>query len=192
MLRRRSSTVDDASGEAAPPDDAAAQPVGKGRPTPKRRDAERRRRTPLMAPKSGKEARQLARAQARERQAAMRRGDERALPARDRGPVRRFARDLVDSRRNAASYFLPVAVLVLLLDFARAPVLAFAAFMLMFALTIAIVIDSAILMRRLRREVARRFPGESARGLGFYTITRALQIRRLRFPPARVKRGDRI
>ena len=34
---------------------------------------------------------------------ALKAGDERNLPARDRGPVRRYARDVVDSRRPSRS-----------------------------------------------------------------------------------------
>ena len=34
-------------------------------------------------------------------------GDDRHLPARDRGPVRRFVRDYVDARRTMLEYMLP-------------------------------------------------------------------------------------
>lgn len=42
---------------------------------------------------------------ARQRE-AMASGDERYLPVRDKGPVRRFARDYVDSRWCVAEFFL--------------------------------------------------------------------------------------
>ena len=44
-----------------------------------------------------------------EARGAAARGDESFLPARDRGPVRKTVRDLVDSRRNIGSWFLAVA-----------------------------------------------------------------------------------
>jgi hypothetical protein len=43
------------------------------------------------------------------------RGDQSALPARDRGPVKKFVRDYIDSRRSLGEYFLPLMVIVLLL-----------------------------------------------------------------------------
>ena len=55
---------------------------------------------------------------ARQRE-AMASGDERYLPARDKGPVRRFARDYVDSRFRVAEFFLPLAVVILVLSMVR-------------------------------------------------------------------------
>src|SRR5690625_5556217 len=45
--------------------------------------------------------------QRRERMLA---GDEAALLERDRGPVRRYVRDIVDSRYNLLGLFMPVAL----------------------------------------------------------------------------------
>src|SRR3954453_11258622 len=82
------------------------QPAGKGRPTPKRRDAERRRQ-PIVAPKNRKEASRLQRERPREARKDNRegvaRGDQRRLAPRDAGPARAFVRDYVDSRRTVAS-----------------------------------------------------------------------------------------
>ena len=41
-------------------------------------------------------------------------GDDRYLPARDKGPVRAFARDYVDSRRTVGEYMLPLVIVFLL------------------------------------------------------------------------------
>ena len=38
--------------------------------------------------------------------------------------------------------------------------------------------------------VHERLPGESTRGLAFYSIMRALQLRRFRTPAPRLKPGD--
>src|SRR3954453_1474305 len=88
--------------EEAAPAEPAPQPVGKGRPTPKRREAERRRKA-VVAPKTRKEAAQLQRERLRKTRRPTRegvaRGDQRALAPRDAGPVRAFVRDYVDSRR---------------------------------------------------------------------------------------------
>jgi hypothetical protein len=77
---------------------------GKGRPTPKRKEAESKRKVSSLAPIVGKEQKRASKAQARENRVAHRaaymRGDEAALPARDKGPARRFVRNYVDSRRS--------------------------------------------------------------------------------------------
>ena len=111
MFRRRSTATQDAPDESAPgapatgqADHPASVTASKG-PTPKRSEAERRRR--YNAPGDRKEA--LRQSKTRDRSArarkaeAMRRGEEWALPAKDKGPVRALARDLVDSRRGSAS-----------------------------------------------------------------------------------------
>ena len=90
----------------------------KGRPTPSRKEAESKRKVSTLAPVIGKEAKKRDKALARERRVAAReaylRGDENALPLRDRGPVRRFVRDEVDGRRSIGEYFLPIVMLVLI------------------------------------------------------------------------------
>ena len=71
----------------------------KGRPTPKRKDAEAARIHPLV-PKDRKEAKRAARAARNARfdaeQRALVTGEEKYLPARDKGAARRFVRDYVD------------------------------------------------------------------------------------------------
>ena len=52
------------------------------------------------------------RAEQKRRTEAMRRGEEWALPARDRGAVRALARDYVDSRRLVVSEYILFAVFV--------------------------------------------------------------------------------
>ena len=104
MFRRRNAATQDAPAEGGPDTAGVASKAngtgpavtaGKGRPTPKRSEAERARR--YTAPGDRKEAMRQARGrdrQARGRKAeAMRRGEEWALPAKDRGPVRAQARD---------------------------------------------------------------------------------------------------
>jgi hypothetical protein len=77
---------------------------GKGRPTPKRKEAESKRKVSSLAPIVTKDQKRTSKAQARENRIAQRaaylRGEESALPARDRGPARRFVRNYVDSRRS--------------------------------------------------------------------------------------------
>ena len=72
-----------------------------GPATPKRNEAERRRR-PSSAPDDRKAAAQQSadrdRADRARKTEAMRRGEEWALPAKDQGPARALARDYVDCR----------------------------------------------------------------------------------------------
>lgn len=167
---------------------------GKGRPTPKRREVERGRRRAATAPKTRREAMRAMRAKQREERvsqvAALKAGDERNLPLRDRGPVRRYARDMVDSRRTVAEFFLPLAVVILVLSFSGSERLSYFGSTLWLALVVLIVLDSAFLVVKLRRGLARTFPDESTRGIVPYALMRSMQIRRFRLPPPRL-RGSR-
>jgi hypothetical protein len=53
-----------------------------------------------------------------------------------------------------------------------------------------IVVDALLLRRAVFKVVNERLPNESTRGLAFYAIMRALQLRRFRTPSPRLKPGD--
>ncbi|MCZ9336333.1 DUF3043 domain-containing protein, partial [Streptomyces sp. TRM76130] len=91
----------------------------------------------------------------RQRQ-ALASGDERYLPARDKGPVRRFARSFVDSRFNIAEYFLPMAVVILVLSMIRVASLQNVALLLWLVVIVLIVIDSVITAVRLKKALRER------------------------------------
>lgn len=173
---------------------AAAKPGGKGRPTPKRREAERGRRR-AMAPKDRKEAyramRERQRAERAKSMQALRTGDERNLPPRDRGPVRRYARDLVDARRSVAEFFLPAALVIFILTLSNQPQLELAGSYLWLMLVVLIIVDSVLIGIRLRQGLRRSFPDENHKGALAYALMRSMQIRRFRLPPARVRPGRR-
>ena len=168
--------------------------TGKGRPTPSRREAEAARKQTLKIPKDPKAAKAASRERSREARQRQRQGmlagDPRYLPARDQGPGRAFARDFVDSRFTLSETFIFVAVLVLVLGFIRNPVIQQWVSILFFAFTAVIVVDMAILIITLNRRARAQFPDPKDRkGLGLYAALRAMQIRRLRVPPPRVKIG---
>lgn len=169
---------------------------GKGRPTPKRRDAEQRRRTPVTAPKTRREANRRLREtskQARGRaRSALRSGDPRYLPVRDAGPVKSHVRDVVDARRNAASYLLFAAGAVFLLNLVPAQVVRAMILVAYPVVLIWVVLDTALLVRVVRRSVRERFPGEPVRGVASYGVIRSFQLRRFRLPPPKVKVGTRV
>ncbi len=166
----------------------------KGRPTPSRKEAEAARKQGLKAPRGTKEAKQAARVREREerarQRAGMMAGDERYLPARDKGPVRAMARDFVDSRFTVAEFFIFIALAVLVLGFIndqRVQSLVSLGFFILMAL---IIIDSAILLVTLHMRLKKQFPSKAERkGALLYAFMRTLQFRRLRLPPPRVKRG---
>lgn len=172
-----------------------AKDSGKGRPTPKRREVERGRRRSVAAPKTRKEAyramRERQRSERSQQLAALRSGDESNLPPRDRGPVRRYARDVVDARRSVAEFFLPLALVILVLSFSNNNRLQLLGSSLWLVLVVLIVIDSLVLVWRLRRGLAKSFPGQSARGVVTYALMRSMQIRRFRLPPPRLRAGRR-
>ncbi|MFH8768234.1 MULTISPECIES: DUF3043 domain-containing protein [unclassified Streptomyces] len=167
----------------------------KGRPTPKRSEAQSQRRSVANTPMTRKDAskrQREERRQALERQRqALAGGDERYLPARDKGPVRRFARDWVDSRFNVAEFFLPLAVVILVLSVVRVPAIQNIALLLWLIVIVLIVLDAAVSGFRLKKRLAERFPDQNRRGAVAYALMRSLQIRRLRLPKPQVKRGER-
>jgi hypothetical protein len=169
---------------------------GKGRPTPTRKEAESKRKVSTLAPVVTKDQKRASKALARQNRVAQRaaylRGDESALPARDRGPARRYVRNFVDSRRSTGEYFLPIIFVVLVLTLIPLPVVQIGAIALMYAVLILAVIDGFFLSRKIRKAVAIKFPGTSTKGLGMYAWLRSTQMRRLRAPHPQVKVGDSI
>ena len=168
----------------------------KGRPTPKRKEAEKERVLKRLAPAATKEAKKLQKKQSRIARGAQReaymRGEESALPPRDRGPIRKFVRDYVDARRSIGEFFLPVIVLVLFMTIVPVIQVQLAAIILMYSILGLSFIDGFYLSRKIKREVAKRFPGENLKGVGMYGWPRSTQIRRLRAPLPRVTRGTKL
>lgn len=191
-----------------PPESLTVEPAasrrggGKGRPTPTRREAEQRNRRPLVAgttlsPTATRAERKAARKarrdeanseRMRQRQALLT-GDEAHLPARDKGPARRWVRDYVDARRNVGELFLPFAMIVLGMSLIKVAAVQLASVALLYGVMAAVIVDSVFLRRKLKRETESRF-GDKAAGAGGYGMMRALQMRRLRMPRPQVSRGQ--
>ncbi|MDX2357414.1 DUF3043 domain-containing protein [Dietzia sp. PP-33] len=194
----------------------ARRPAGKGKPTPRRRDQERARgmRTgPVTAPVTRKEAkerrkaaeasmskgeRKAARAEQRaareERRQLMMDGDDRYVLSRDRGEVRRFARDWVDTHRRLINFFMPLALFVIIFQLIPNPELMFYSQNLFLILIVVVVVDGILLGRTVNRVVRERFPDteDTGFGMGWYAVMRATQPRMLRTPRPRVRPGDAI
>lgn len=205
-LSRRSAPAEaDAEVEtvAAPETEASANK--KGRPTPKRRDAEGRR-GPVTAPKTRKEAyarqKQLAKTQrttqgtakprsVAEQRAALKRGDPSALPRRDQGATRKLARDYVDSRRMLSNYLLWLFPIMIAASFVKA---LYGVQLVVLVLFLGLLVEWYIVGRRIRAMAVERFGSADGTnmGIGFYAGSRAYLPRRFRLPGPQVERGDEI
>ncbi|MFT2018579.1 DUF3043 domain-containing protein [Streptomyces sp. 796.1] len=167
----------------------------KGRPTPKRSEAQSQRRslasTPLTRKDAARRQREARRADLAKQREALANGDERYLPVRDRGPIRKFARDYVDSRFVVAEFFLPLAVIILVLSLIQAGAMQQYVLLLWMVVIFLIVINSIVIGIALKRQLRQRFPDENLRGAVPYALMRSLQMRRLRLPKPQVKRGER-
>ena len=166
----------------------------KGRPTPKRKEAEAARKVSSLAPASTKAEKQRAKAAAKSARVAQRaaymRGDESALPLRDKGPVKKYVRNYVDARRSIGEYFLPVIFIVLFLTLIPNPIFQIGSIAIMYTVLLVSVIDGFLLTRKLKREVSVKFQGAELKGIGMYGWLRSTQMRRMRTPKPTIKAGE--
>ncbi|MCT2584118.1 DUF3043 domain-containing protein [Actinophytocola gossypii] len=186
-----------------------AHTPGKGRPTPKRREAEGRRRGPVAPPpRTTREAMKRARGNKEERKelAAKRReirakqrermmaGDEQYLMPRDRGPVKAYIRDLVDSKRNLLGLFMPLAIVIFVALLSPSPEVQSLTTLVCLLMLLAMIFEGILQGRRITRLVREKYPKEHVRGLsvGWYAFIRASQIRKLRVPKPRVRPGAKV
>lgn len=217
----RPDDLEDAESTGADTDATGAARSGtapKGRPTPKRSAAHRgqRRRGPvapapmtsaeararrkaLAGPKLSREEKRVEKAKRRERMAERRErmlaGDEAYLLDRDRGPVRRYVRDVVDARRNVLGLFMPAALTLLFVMMAvPVPAIQPIVSLAMMVVMAAMALDGVVLARKVGKLVDAKFPEnlESRWKLGLYAAGRASQLRRTRAPRPQVRRGQRV
>ncbi|MEJ5945147.1 DUF3043 domain-containing protein [Pseudokineococcus basanitobsidens] len=197
MLGRRKTSQEPVV-ETAPRAAAAvdgSQPQGKGRPTPRRSEVEAARRRPLVVTDrkaAAKASRERLRAERTKTRTAMETGDERYLPPRDKGPQKRYVRDLVDARRNVGEYLLFAALVLVVLTFVLPPTLGLYVTLGLWFFVLAVVVDSFLLNRYLTKRLAARFGDDVPPGTARYGVFRALQIRRSRLPRPMVAHGQKI
>ncbi|WP_326947321.1 MULTISPECIES: DUF3043 domain-containing protein [unclassified Amycolatopsis] len=182
---------------------------GKGKATPKRREAEAKRRGPVAPPpttmreamkrnkelrKANPQSKEDRRSEAKIRRERMMSGDDKYLLPRDRGPVKAYVRDLVDTRRNLLGLFMPLAILVFLALLVPLPQVQSYITLLCTALLLVMAIEGVVNGRKIGKLVREKFPKETVNGrsVGWYAFVRASQIRRLRVPKPRLKPGDPI
>ena len=215
VFRRSSAGATEGQAQGSQPAQAPEAPAnskppaqtGKGRPTPKRSEAEANRyrsltgtttsgrnRSSTAAPsrKLTPEEKSKVRSERGKQMQAMRRGEEWALQPRDRGPMKKLARDYVDAHRRPSEFYMyALIILVIALVAGKAHKALNSDLQFLLLAIIAVIIVDAILLRRSINKLAKeRLPGESTRGVTFYAIMRALQLRRFRNPAPRIKPGD--
>jgi hypothetical protein len=172
---------------------AAGSAAGKGAPTPSRKTQEAANKRPLvpndrkLAAKQAREKSGIARDKARIGMAA---GDDRYLPVRERGPQKRFVRDLVDARFNVGEFMIPVMFLVIILTFLPDPAIQAYGIFGLWGFFIVAVIDSVILGFTVTRKVEAKFGPGPVEKVRWYAAMRALQLRAMRLPKPQVKRGQ--
>lgn len=182
----KNSTAD--AGEEQQP---AETPVGKGRPTPSRKEAQAAKAQPLVGSrdKAARKAQRQKEQEARERaRTGMMQGDERFLGPRDKGPQRRYTRDYVDARFSLGEWLIPAMLLVLVMTFLPAEFQVYSLIAIWGYLAIS-VLDAILLGITLKRKLSEKFGEDKVQpGFRWYAAMRAFQFRMLRMPKPQVKR----
>jgi hypothetical protein len=103
-------------------------------------------------------------------------------------------RDIVDARRNVGSIFFFGTITVLALSMVPVYRVQLGSNLVFLTMLLAILVDSALLSRRVRTLVSAKFPKNTERwgSLYIYAIMRALSFRRMRIPKPQVSVGDKI
>jgi DUF3043 family protein len=170
---------------------------GKGRATPKRKEAEAARKKRMTPPRNKREASALHRERVKEQRGKQREalagaGDDRYLPTRDQGPVKKLIRNYIDSRRTIGEFLIPVFLVMFLASIVLSSITQYFGTVAWVAVLVLLGLDSIRVMRGLRKEITERFGAAEARGITMYALMRSWQMRRLRLPKATVRPGDKI
>jgi hypothetical protein len=185
------------SKQESAPEPVVAKAGGKGRPTPTRKEAEaaakaRARSAPRTRKEQAAAQRSTRSESSKSVRQAMREGDERYYPARDKGPERRFVRDFVDSRFSLVELVIPLLVATMILGYSGNDQLARIGNTLLLGTVVVVAMDLFVLRFRLKRAFAPRFPGKSTKGLTYYAVTRAMQMKFMRLPKSQVRIGQQL
>lgn len=197
MFGRKKNEISQAPTSTISAEDLDAAADGrKGRPTPKRREAEAKLRRPLVQndPKAARAAQRAANAEARTKMnEAMVTGDDRYLPAQHKGEQRRFIRDHIDARWSIGEFFLPIAFAFVIATFflGSRPDLAGIILLVMYALILVALADALLAGRRVKQRLAEKHGKANVqKGAMMYAVMRTFQLRATRMPKPQVKRGQ--
>ena len=105
--------------------------------------------------------------------------------------MRKLVRDVVDARRNVGSFFLVIAGVALVGTIAPSLQIRTGAMFILYGFFLVVIVDSVVLVRRIKKKIAERFPdgGQNTRGVALYGISRSTMVRRWRFPKPEVPLG---
>ena len=129
-------------------------------------------------------------------------GEEKYLPARDKGRARRFVRDYVDARHSFSEWILAVMmvsiILIMVLSMLGNKIpLQYQAYMLygssvlMYGSFIITAIEAFFVWRKIKRVFTEAHPREDIpSGTAYYTFSRMIMPRRWRSPRPQVDRGQ--
>ena len=197
LFKKRSQTP-----EPEPVAEPSPKPGGKGRPTPRRKDQQAKNLHPVV-PKDRAAAKREARAARdaawKRQNEAMVTGEEKYLPSREKGPIKRYIRDYVDARFNLGEYFMPLIFVLLIISFGFSsllphyPLISFYTVLAMNGYLLLAIADAVWCWARLRRRLIAKFGQEKVKDEGtilFYIMSRCFMLRRWRRPAALVKRGQ--
>ncbi|GAA1932574.1 hypothetical protein GCM10009775_25750 [Microbacterium aoyamense] len=166
---------------------------GKGRATPSRAEQEAARKRPLVP--DTKEAKARARAdlnaQREKARIGMAAGEDKYLPARDKGPQRKFVRDFVDSGWHLGEAVMPAMVVVIVATFIPVLGIQYWSFVALWIFIFFVIGDMIITSIRVKRATKAKWGDKVEKGLGWYAAMRSIQMRFLRLPKPQVKRGQR-
>jgi uncharacterized membrane protein len=178
--------------------------MSKENPTPKRKDAERARLNPVVQSRASAKTKKLTKEEKKtlrlkEKQLrakqyeAQKTGDERYLHNRDKGKVRSYIRDFVDSRFILTEYFMIIVVIMFFLMMilgADNQIYSFYSVIFMYGYLIFIIIECIYTWQKLKRSLYRKFGVEQAtsqKGNAWYAIMRMMQFRPMRMPKPKFK-----
>jgi Protein of unknown function (DUF3043) len=176
-------------------EELAANPIApKGHATPTRKEREAARKRPLVGDKTP-EARAMSKEQLRVQRDRARiglaNGEEKYLPAKDRGAQKKYIRDIVDSRWGFAELTIPILFLLVVVGYFDAGLAAYINYGL-WALVLLIAIDLIVLHFRIKRLLTEKFGADRVERRGLYHATRGIQLRVMRLPKPQVKRGESL
>lgn len=173
----------------------------KGRPTPTRKESEKRQLRPLVADKKAAKRRQREANNKRwkaQQDALMGHGDPRDLPLQDQGKDRKFIRDYIDSRWTLTEFMLPILVIFVAFSFfgpifthdVTQPLFVIPVY-IMWAIIILGICEVIFYTWRINRYLMKKNHGNySKKGTGRYVLFRITALRRTRRPVPTVKRGE--
>nr|WP_297993482.1 DUF3043 domain-containing protein [uncultured Actinomyces sp.] len=194
LFKKRSQTP-----EPEPVAEPSPKPVGKGRPTPRRKDQQAKNLHPVV-PKDRQAAKREARAARdaawKRQNEAMVTGDEKYLPSREKGPVKRYIRDYVDARFSLGEAFLPLSVLLMVIMFGfqtRMPQIGLLLMMCLYAVFLLSIIDAVVCWWLVRRRLHAKFGADKVQAQGtifWYIFSRCFNLRRWRQPSPQVARRE--